>query len=369
MTEAEALIALNQLPQIGPVKTGRLVQALGSAVAVLRSSQNDLSSVSGIGPESAGIIRAWESHADPSEEIKLAQEREISILTREDEGYPKRLLESHDAPVLLYVWGELESRDDHGIAIVGSRRATHYGKEAARKFSFQLAQAGVTVTSGLARGIDTCAHEGALAAKGRTIAVIGSGLMQLYPPENLGLAEKIAAGHGAIVSEFPLRMPPDKRSFPQRNRIVAQWTDGTLVVECPSRSGSLITANLANEAGRQVYAVPGPIDRPTSGGCHDLIRDGATLVTDGSQILEDFQLLSFGTGEDLDEDPPPSGLSADEEKILAAMGRDEMTVDELVEKTGLATSAITISLMKMELRALVMQSPGQRYRRKTKFSD
>ncbi|MDB4386944.1 DNA-processing protein DprA [Akkermansiaceae bacterium] len=369
MTEAEALIALNQLPQIGPVKTSRLVKSLGSAVKVLRASKNDLSRVSGIGPDSAGIISDWESHADPAEEIQLAKEREIMILTREDDGYPKRLLESHDAPVLLYVWGQLESRDDHGIAIVGSRRATHYGKEAARKFAFQLAQAGVTVTSGLARGIDTCAHEGALAAKGRTIAVIGSGLMQLYPPENLGLAEKIAAGHGAVVSEFPLRMPPDKRSFPQRNRIVAHWTDGTLVVECPSRSGSLITANLANEAGRQVYAVPGPIDRPTSDGCHDLIRDGATLVTDGSQILEDFQLLSFESeGEEKEELFPP-GLSSDEEKILEAMGRDEKTVDELVEATGLATSMISISLMKMELRALVMQSPGQRYRRKTKFSD
>ena len=172
-----------------------------------------------------------------------------------------------------------------------------------------------------------------------------------------------------MVSEFPLRMPPDKRSFPQRNRIVAHWTDGTLVVECPSRSGSLITANLANEAGRQVYAVPGPIDRPHSGGCHDLIRDGATLVTDGSQILGDFQFLSFEKVTEEKEELPPPGLSAEEESILVAMGRDEKTVDELVEATGLSASAISISLMKMELRALVTQSPGQRYRRKTKFSD
>ncbi|MGJ8694791.1 MAG: DNA-processing protein DprA [Verrucomicrobiaceae bacterium] len=368
MTEAEALIALNQLPKIGPVKTGRLVDACGSAMMVLKSPLSVLQTIPGIGPESAKLIVDWESHADPTAEINLARERDIKILTRDDIEYPKRLLESHDAPVILYVWGDLKPRDDHGIAIVGSRRATHYGKESARKFAFQLAQAGVTITSGLARGIDTCAHEGALAAKGRTIAVIGSGLMQLYPPENLGLAEKIAAGHGAVVSEFPLQMPPDKKTFPQRNRIVAHWTDGTLVVECPSRSGSLITANLANEAGRQVYAVPGPIDRPTSGGCHDLIREGATLVTDGSQILEDFQYLNLNESPEEATTPPPE-VNEEESKILTALGRDEHGVDDLVEATGLPIATVSISLMKMELRALITALPGQRYRRKTRFSD
>lgn len=367
MTETEALIALNQLPKIGPVKTNSLVQVFGSARKALTSSRGDLTQVPGIGPDSASIIADWESHADPSAEITLAKEREIQIFTREDEGYPQRLLESHDAPVLLYVWGKLESRDDHGMAIVGSRRCTHYGRECARKFAFQLAQAGVTITSGLARGIDTAAHEGAIAANGRTIAVIGSGLMQLYPPENLGLAEKIASGYGAVVSEFPLKQPPDKRTFPQRNRIVAHWTDGTLVVECPSRSGSLITANLANEAGRQVYAIPGPIDRPNSGGCHDLIREGATLVTDGSQILEDYQFLSFAP-ENKTELPSPN-LSKEEEVILTAMGTDEKMIDELIGETDMAIPALSTALMKMELKGLIAQLPGQRYRRKTQFSD
>lgn len=368
MTETEALIALNQLPKIGPVKTNALVSQFGSAVRTLQASINELSCVSGIGPESAGIINDWESHADPSSEIALAKEREIQIYTREDEGYPQRLLESHDAPVLLYVWGNLEPRDDHGIAVVGSRRCTHYGRECARKFSFQLAQAGITVVSGLARGIDTAGHEGALAGKGRTVAVIGSGLMQLYPPENLGLAEKIAAGHGAIVSEFPLTQPPDKRTFPQRNRIVAHWSNGTLVVESPSRSGSLITANLANEAGRQVYAVPGPVDRMNSGGCHDLIREGATLVTDGSQILEDFQFLSFPSQEHRKEVPAPD-LSEEEAIILRALGTDEKIIDDLVSETGMAIHLLSTALMKMELRGLLTQLSGQRYRRKTEFSD
>lgn len=373
MTETEALIALNQLPKIGPVKTNGLVQVFGSARKALASSRGYLTQVPGIGPDSAAIITDWESHADPSAEINLAKEREIQIFTREDDGYPKRLLKSHDAPVLLYVWGKLESRDDHGMAVVGSRRCTHYGRECARKFAFQLAQASVTITSGLARGIDTAAHEGAIAANGRTIAVIGSGLMQLYPPENLGLAEKIASGYGAVVSEFPLKQPPDKRTFPQRNRIVAHWTDGTLVVECPSRSGSLITANLANEAGRQVYAIPGPIDRPNSGGCHDLIREGATLVTDGSQILEDFQFLSFPTEEKIptEEKPelPSPDLNEEEEVILTAMGTDEKMIDELVGETDMAIPALSTALMKMELKGLISQLPGPRYRRKTQFSD
>lgn len=369
MTETEALIALNQLPKIGPVKTNALVTRFGSAVKTLQASSSELTQASGIGEQSADVISNWESYADPSAEIQLAQEREIQILTKEDEGYPQKLLESHDAPVLLYVWGQLEDRDDYGIAVVGSRKCTHYGRECARKFSFQLAQAGVTVISGLARGIDTAGHEGALAAKGRTVAVIGSGLMQLYPPENLSLAEKIAAGHGAIISEFPLRQPPDKRTFPQRNRIVAHWTNGTLVVECPSRSGSLITANLANEAGRQVYAVPGPVDRPSSAGCHDLIREGATLITDGSQILEDFEFLSFSTNAEEKTVVPLPDLNEEETAILAALGADEKVIDELVTLTEMPIHLLSTALMKMELRGLISQFSGSRYRRKSRFSD
>lgn len=369
MTETEALIALNHLPRIGPVKTNALVARFGTATRTLRASVNELSQVSGIGPESAEIINNWETHADPTAEIALAKEREISILTRACDGYPKSLLEFQDAPVLLYVWGTIEPRDEHSIAIVGSRRCTHYGRECARKLAFQLAQTGITVISGLARGIDTAAHEGALAARGRTIAVIGSGLMQLYPPENLGLAERIAAGHGAVVSEFPLQKSPDKSTFPQRNRIVAHWTEGTLVVECPSRSGSLITANLANEAGRQVYAVPGPIDRPSSGGCHDLIRDGATLVTDGSQILEDFHLFSFPSVPATKPSAPQQPLNEQENLILKVMGSDEKMIDDLVTLTNMPIHQLSTELMKMELKGLISQLPGPRYRRKSEFSD
>jgi DNA processing protein len=366
MTETEALIALNQLPKTGPVKIRRLLEQFGSAIKTLQQPGTTLQQVPGIGPEIAKVIADWENHADPSAEITLAKERNIDILTQEDANYPAALRDSYDAPVILYVWGNLEERDLHSIGIVGSRKLTHYGREAARKFAFQLAGAGLTVISGLARGIDTAAHEGALAAKGRTIGVLGSGLMQVYPPENLALAEKIADGNGAVISEFPLQTPPDRQTFPQRNRIVAHWSRAILVVECPSRSGSLITANLANEAGRQIYAVPGPIDRPTSGGCHDLIRDGATLVTDGSQVLDDFSHLQFSTPKD--EEPRPAetylDLSDDENKILKALAHDDHSVDELVNSTQLPSHKISVILMKLELRNLVLTLPGQRFKRR-----
>jgi len=368
MTEAEALIALNQLPQTGPVKIKRLIETFGSATKVLRAADTALQQVQGIGPESAKLIADWENHTDPAAEISLAKERDITILTQEDSEYPAALRDSYDAPVILYVWGKLEERDIHSIGIVGSRKLTHYGRETARKFAYQLAGAGLTVISGLARGIDTAAHEGAVAAKGRTIGVLGSGLMQLYPPENLALAEKIADGHGAIISEFPLQTSPDKQTFPQRNRIVAHWSRAILVVECPSRSGSLITANFASEAGRHVYAVPGPIDRPTSGGCHDLIRDGATLVTDGSQILDDFNHLNFDLSLTVENEPGPIethlDLTEEENAVLKALGHDERLIDELVSATSLPSHQISVILMKLELRNLVLTLPGQRYKKK-----
>ena len=366
MTEAEALIALNQLPVTGPVKIRRLLENFGTAANALKQSSSSLQRVQGIGPEAAKLITEWQDHTDPAAELKLAAERNIQVITQEDENYPAALRDAFDAPVVLYVWGDLQERDLHSIGIVGSRKLTHYGREAARKFAFQLAGAGLTVISGLARGIDTAAHEGAVAAKGRTIGVLGSGLMQIYPPENLALAEKIANGHGAIISEFPLQTSPDRKTFPQRNRIVAHWSRALLVVECPSRSGSLITANFALEAGRQIYAVPGPIDRPTSGGCHDLIREGATLVADGSQILDDFSHLNFSVPQD--EGPRPIenfvDLSTEENAVLKALSGSDQSVDEIVEKTTLPPHQVSVILMKMELRNLVQALPGQRFTRK-----
>jgi DNA processing protein len=281
------------------------------------------------------------------------------------------LREAYDPPLLLDVGGKIEQRDRHAIGVVGSRRATHYGTQATRKLSFQLAQSGFTILSGLARGIDTAAHEAAIAANGRTIAVIGSGLAKLYPPENLALAEKTASGFGAVVSEFPLHTAPDKQTFPMRNRIVAAWSRALLVVECPAWSGSLITANLASEYGRPIFAVPGPIDKATSAGCHQLIRDGATLVADASHILDDLGELPFATNSNSSETNPSlseqtnfSDLPADEAKVLAVLDSSELAIDPIIQRCGLPAHEVTAILMKLEMRRLVRAFPGFRFARR-----
>ncbi len=367
MSPREAILALNLLPSFGPVRITRLLEHFGDAENVLSASENKLQRVDGIGPETAKIISRWQDHADPSTELADAERRGISIITRADATYPKHLLQAYDAPILLYVWGEITSRDKHAISVVGSRRTTTYGVSATRKITYQLAHAGFTIVSGLARGIDTAAHESALAAKGRTIAVVGSGLARLYPPENLALAEKIADGNGAVISEFPLHKAPDKQTFPMRNRIVAAWSQAVLVTECPAWSGSLITANLASEYGKPIFAVPGPIDKPSSAGCHQLIRDGATLVADASHIIDDMGELPFSfrnesPGEESDAQPQ---LPAEEAAVLTVMqAGEEYAVDSLIQASGLPSSAVTAALFKLELRRLVRPLPGFRFIRR-----
>lgn len=363
MTEREALIALNMLPRIGPIRVRRLTAAFGSASGVLAASPTRLRSIDGIGDDTAAIISRWEEHADVTAELASTAERAIQIITPDDPDWPPAFRELPDAPLVLYVWGRVEERDRHALAIVGSRRTTHYGRQCAHKLSFQMAGAGYTIISGLARGIDTASHEGAVAAKGRTIAVLGSGLGKLYPPENMPLAEHIADGHGAVVSEFPLLTSPDQQTFPQRNRIVAGWCTGLLVIECPSRSGALITANLANEYGRQVFAIPGQIDHPSSAGCNELIRNGASLITDGSQILDDLSQLPIRTHTAVPppEPPPLPELSVEESSVINALGSDERPVDQIVDSTGLPVGAVSAALLKLELKKLAKQLPGHYY--------
>lgn len=240
MTNREATIALNMLPKIGPIKVRRLLELLGSSEAILRAPINTLTRASGVGNETAKIITQWEEYVDLTKELTEASQRKISIITEEDEDYPASLRNMYDPPLALYIWGNLLEKDKHAISIVGSRKTSNYGRETARKLSLQPASTGMTIISGMARGIDTYAHEGAIASvkNGRTIAVLGSGLGQIYPPENIVLAEKIAADHGAVVSEFPINQPPDKKTFPMRNRIVAAWSNATLVIECPKCFGN-----------------------------------------------------------------------------------------------------------------------------------
>ena len=228
MTPTEACIALNMLPTMGPVRLRKLLEVFETPERVLAANRDALRAVEGIGHDVADQIRQWETLVDLPAELERIRQFGANVITAASPLYPRQLREIHAPPIVLYVWGEITERDQHAIAVIGSRRTTHYGMESAKKLSYQLAYAGLTVISGLARGIDTAAHQGALAAKGRTVAVIGSGLSKLYPPENAALAEKIRNGNGAIVSEFSMEIEPDRQTFPMRNRIISGWSHGIL---------------------------------------------------------------------------------------------------------------------------------------------
>lgn len=362
MTRTEAWIALNLIPQIGPVRVRKLLEVFGTPEQILAAKAGDILQVEGFGSAQAQSLAGWEAQIDLEGELRKIRERGLTILTRDDELYPPLLSQIYDPPLVLYVLGEVTKRDHNAIGVVGSRNATIYGMNATKKLSFQIAYSGYSVISGLARGIDTAAHEAALAAKGRTIAVIGAGIGKLYPPENQALAEKIAQ-NGAVISEYPVDRIADRQTFPYRNRVVAGWSCGLLVVEAPLRSGSLITAQQATEQGRAVYAVPGPIDKPTSAGCNRLIQQGAKLVMDGGDILDDLMTL-FPTATKaptVDQPKLPISLTLEEEILFKAIGSEEQHIDELSALSGLTPATVSVTLMRLEMKRLVRPLPGRRY--------
>ena len=273
MDSREALVALNMIDGVGPVRVRQLLGHFAEAADILRASRAQLQKVQGIGPEITSAIAGWEKTVDLKGELERIQQFGCHIVIQSDENYPELLKQIYDPPVVLYVKGELAAKDKNSVAIVGSRMTTHYGMEVARKLAYQLAYIGVTIVSGGARGIDSGAHLGALNAKGRTIAVLGTGINLIFPAENAELFERIAA-QGALITQFPFNRKPDKQSFPIRNRLVAGMTLGTVVVEANLTSGALITARMANDNGRQVFAVPGRIGSPRSKGCHGRIKNG-----------------------------------------------------------------------------------------------
>ncbi|MBA2242794.1 MAG: DNA-protecting protein DprA [Chthoniobacterales bacterium] len=360
MTSTEACIALNMLPTMGPVRLRRLLQVFETPERILSARGAALRAVEGIGPEVADQITGWENIVDLPAELARIRDFGAQIITAESPLYPRQLREIHAPPIVLYVWGELNERDQHAIGVIGSRRTTHYGTESAKKLAFQLAYAGLTVISGLARGIDTAAHQGALAAKGRTIAVIGSGLSKLYPPENAGLAEKISSGNGAVVSEFSMEIEPDRQTFPMRNRIISGWSHGTLVVEAGLNSGALITASQALEQGRSVYAIPGHINAPSAHGSNRLIQQGAKLVMEASDILDDLSILlpQAKPAPHATERPLPI-LTEDERRVFAAIEATETSIDDITIKSDLPSGSVSSTLLRLELKRLVKQLPGK----------
>jgi len=359
MERLEAYLVLNSLRLIGPVRVRRLVERFGSVEQVFLQSTSSLASVEGVGQKAAESIRAWEQNFDLAGELAELQRLGIGVIDREDERYPQQLLEIYDPPLLLYYKGDLEAAKRRGIGVVGSRQTSHYGLETAKKLSYQMAYAGLPVASGLARGIDTAAHQGALAAKGRTVAVLGCSLDLMYPPENQALAEMIVEKNGLLLSEFPLKTPPDKQTFPMRNRIVSGLSGGVLVIEAGAESGALITARMALEQGRQVFAIPGRIDNPLAKGCHRLIKEGAKLVESVEDVLAEFEFLFPPAAISEPRRVLPSDLSEDEQVILKNLGMEEVHLDELTRKCGLPSARMSSTLLRLEMRKLVRQLPGK----------
>ncbi|SDU21150.1 DNA protecting protein DprA [Verrucomicrobium sp. GAS474] len=360
MTPLEATLTLSLLPHIGPVRARRLRERFGDAPAIFTATERDLQQVEGIGPESARSIRNGADGGAAAAEIEKAEALGVTLLHADDDRYPEALKEIYDPPLILYVRGTLPETWKQGVALVGSRVTSHYGLETAKKLGYQIAYAGVPVISGLARGIDTAAHMGALAAKGPTWAVLGTGVDHIYPAENASLAEKIAET-GCLISEFPLGTKPEKQNFPMRNRIVSGLSFGVLVVEAGLGSGALITAKQALEQGRQVFAVPGRIDTPHSKGCHQLLKEGARLVEDVNDILGEMEFLfppkemtALGSSR-----PAPADLTPEEALLFETLGTEEVPIDTLIAKSGLPSGKVSSTLLRLEMKRLVRQLPGK----------
>ena len=373
-------IALRAVEEVGCVGFRQLLQAFGSPEAVFREPAARLQVIPGIGPKTAEHIRCFRDWEKAEREVTRAEEMGITILTCDSPLYPARLLNIYDYPPFLYLKGTLLP-DEIGVAVVGSRLASTYGKYVTEKLSRELAMQGITVVSGLARGIDAAAHRGALAGKGRTIAVLGCGLDLIYPPENESLAAAIAAT-GAVVTEFPLGTPPNGPNFPARNRIISGLSLGVLVVEAGEKSGSLITARIAADQGRSVFAVPGAIESAGSRGTHQLIKQGAKLIDNVADILEEI-LPQAGLARPLPVEaghlPPdvPSaaaasvppgqngpGLTKEGERLISLIGVASVHIEELITTSGLSPQAVLNGLLVLELQGLVRQLPGKMFCRK-----
>lgn len=375
---------------IGPILIGRIVALKGSAEATLSVSVQELQTVEGIGIAKARTIFESMRRAagDTEVQLKRAQEEGANLVCPDDESYPPLLREIPDPPSVLYCMGTFEPRDLNSVAIVGSRRCSHYGREQAERFASLLAGAGFTVSSGGARGIDSAAHRGALRhPMGRTVAVLGSGLDVTYPPENKELFKEIA-GRGVVASEFPFGTPPNAENFPRRNRVVSGMSRGVLVIEADVRSGALITARQANEEhNRPVFAVPGRVDNAMSAGPHLLIRDGAILTSSLEDIVEGLGPLPEGVsqptlfgevevpspveaeGDGLTGEAPArpaSTFTINSERqglVLNQIGLEPVGVDEIIERSGLEAPLVLQELTFLTLRGLVKRVDGQNYAR------
>ncbi len=359
-------LRLQSAHNVGPVCIQRLIEHFGTIDAVFDASIEALQRVENVGRDRAEAIRRARSDESYEDEIALASKYGVRIICREDESYPPLLKYIHDPPMCLYVRGHLDEQDALAVAVVGSRRCTRYGLEQAERFGALIAGAGFTVISGMARGADAAAHRGALAAGGRTIAVLGCGLAHLYPPEHAELALQIERS-GALMSALPMDTPPDSSNFPPRNRIIVGSALGVLVVEAAERSGALISARLATEYNREVFVLPGLVSNPVAAGTNALIRDGGgKLVTCLDDILDELgeagRLLRPSSTDSehtpSTELPPMPELSAEERAIIDIVQGEETTLEYLCNHTDLSAAKIASALTKLQMKGLIAQKPG-----------
>jgi DNA processing protein len=358
-----AAIRLNLVAGIGPRIQRALCDHFDSPAHVLDATPQELQAVPGVGPKLVSAIVEARATDAAEREVARCREAGIRLILSSDADYPRMLGEICDAPQVLYCRGEMQPRDHLAIAIVGSRRCTVYGRQQAERLADGLSRAGVTIVSGLARGIDSAAHRGALSAGGRTLAVMATGLAHMYPPEHADLASEVAA-HGALISESRLEQPPVAGLFPQRNRIISGLSLGVIIVEASRRSGALHTARHAMEQGREVFAVPGRIDSLASEGCHDLIRDGATLVRGVDDVLESLGPLVEPVktdGEAAVHDPRELTLNDQERAVLAHVPLDATHVDEIVRNAGMESSRVLATLTVLEMKRMIRRLPGGYY--------
>lgn len=370
MNDREALIALNRVPGIGSVMVRRMQEAFGSVAAIFKASASDLAHVYGVGLDRANDFYREFRTVRYDDEMARAERLNVKLVTWVDEAYPAVLKEIADPSLVLYVAGDPAALSGTAVAVIGTRQASVYGRETARRLGYQLAAAGYVVVSGLARGIDTEAHAGALQAKGLTVAVLGGALDCIFPKENEGLAREMATAGGAVVSEYPFGRQPDRQTFPMRNRIVSGLSRGVVVVEAPLNSGTMITVGQALDQNRTVMAVPGRVDSPNAVGCHRLLRDGARLVTCADDVAEELQeLLPRPMRRDspgaaavatapTDAVRAPEPVLTDDERRLVGLLDEERHVDFLIRTSGLAAGRVNALLVGLQLRRQVVLLPG-----------
>jgi len=365
MDELDALLVLNAVGGIGNVSIYKLLNRFGSAKKVLSLNETELVNSHILHPKTVNSLQNFSKDEFLKNEFKLIKSNNISIISYNNTEYPLNLQEIYNAPVVIYSKGAIPDQINYAIAIVGMRKASFYGMSIAEKFSMRLTDVGLTIVSGMARGIDTAAHRGVLKAKGSTVAVLGCGLSHVYPPENEGLLERIA-GNGAVISEFSMQTPPIATNFPRRNRIISGLSLGVIVIEAAMRSGSLITADFALEQGREVYAIPGKIDSPNSLGVNNLIKQGAKLVSCVEDVLEDFKPQIEGlikkrnyNESDNADDNDIDKLTDEERLVYSNIKRSPVHIDEIAAKCQFSSSAITSVLLKLELKKYIRQVPGK----------